>query len=84
MIGGNSPSNCTSTTAPMTWVTRPSNALVPPAAAKPLVCIAPFDNSRVEQTKCRFARILPRLHPLLIAGPANEKKGRESLDETRR
>ena len=84
MIGGNSPSNCTSTTAPITWVTRPSKALAPPVAAKPLACFTPFAKSRVKQTGCWLMFIMPRLCPLLIAGPPNETKGRESLDEARR
>lgn len=33
MMGGSSPSNCTSTTAPITWVTRPSAAAFAAAAA---------------------------------------------------
>ena len=41
MIAGSSPSNCTSTTAPITWVTRPLGAaFAAAAAAKPLAKVA--------------------------------------------
>src|SRR5258706_3332970 len=42
-ISGSGPSNCTSTTAPMTWVTRPILLLIPFTGA---FMIQPFDSKR--------------------------------------